>query len=115
MSDKDDTKKEGRFINVLSFSLLLDKDASLSPTLEVSKLDAEDFVEFMDDALPDFGYTHDLANLIRYGTDLVEDIESKIEEYCGMPTSEKHITEPIKKTEGTVEEVYKAIKNTKLN
>ena len=115
MSDNDDTKKEGRFINVLSFSLMLDKDASLSPTLEVSKLDAEDFIEFMDDALPDFSYTHDLANLIRYGSGLVDDIEPKMEEYWGVAAYEKEITEPAKKTEGTVEEVYKAIKSTKLN
>ena len=115
MSDMQDTKKEGRFINVLSFSLMLDKDLSLSPAIEVSKLDTEEFVEFMDEALPEFDYTHDIANLIGYATELVEAIVQSVETYCGMPTSEQVIEEPLNKKKGTVEEVYEAIKKTRLN
>jgi hypothetical protein len=115
MSDDNKAKKEGRFINVLSFSLMLDRSMSLSPTIEVSRLDPEQFVEYMDSLMPDFDYTHDIANLIGYCSELVEHVVAAVEEYCGPPTFQQDISEPTEKQDMSIEEVYKAIKSKKLN
>ncbi len=115
MSDDNKTKKEGRFINVLSFSLMLDRDMSLSPAIEVSRLDPEQFVEYMDSLMPDFDYTHDIANLIRYCSELVEHVVAAAEEYCGPPTFQQDIPEPIEKQDRDIKEIYNAIKSKKLN
>ena len=41
-------KKEGRYTPVLTFSLMLDANSSLNPAIEVSRVDPDDFIEYMD-------------------------------------------------------------------
>ena len=43
---KKKAKKEGRYTPVLTFSLMLDANNSLNPAIEVSKVDADDFIQW---------------------------------------------------------------------
>ena len=86
-----DIKKEGRYIPVLTFSLLLDSRNSMSPAVEVSKLDTKEFIEHMDHYMPDFDYTHDIANLIQYCNNLIDDLENPSKENKSLSVKIKEI------------------------
>ena len=115
MSDEVKTKKEGRYIPVLTFSLLLDAKNSMNPAVEVSKLDPKEFTEYMDHYMPDFDFTHDIANLINYCNALVEHMMSEIEEYCGSVTDIKFPDKPLPQETPSISTIHETIKKKKLN
>jgi hypothetical protein len=110
-----ETKKEGRYIPVLTFSLLLDSRNSMNPAVEVSKLDTKEFIEHMDHYMPDFDYTHDIASLIQYCNNLVDDIMNQMEEYCGSITDITFPDEPVNQEIPSITSIHKKIKKKKLN
>tara|TARA_R100000458_G_scaffold59690_1_gene71184 strand:+ start:1233 stop:1583 length:351 start_codon:yes stop_codon:yes gene_type:complete len=108
-------KKEGRYTPVLTFSLMLDANNSLNPAIEISKVDADDFIEYMDEYMPDFDYTHDIANLMKYCTALIESMMSQMEEYCGSVTDIQYPAEPIRQEVPDLPTLHQRIKSKKLN
>jgi hypothetical protein len=115
MSDETKTKKEGRYVPVLTFSLLLDAKNSMNPTVEVSKLDPKEFTDYMNQYMPDFDFTHDIANLISYCNKLIEHTMFEVEEYCGSATDIKFPSEPVEKGKPNIAKIYETIKKKKLN
>ena len=113
--DEKKAKKEARYIPVLKFSLLLDCQNSMSPAVEVSKIDAKEFIEHMDHYMPDFNYTHDIANLLHYCNELIENTIMEVEEYCGSITDIRFPKTPMKNSVADVSTIYETIKKKKLN
>ena len=116
MSDKrNGTKKEGRYTPVLTFSLMLDANNSLNPAIEVSKVDADDFIQYMDEYMPDFDYTHDIANLMKYCNNLIETMMSEMEEYCGSVTDIQYPSKAVEQEVPDIPTLHEKIKAKKLN
>ena len=116
MSDKKNgTKKEGRYTPVLTFSLMLDANSSLNTAIEVSKVDPDDFIEYMDEYMPDFDYTHDIANLMKYCNALIETMMSQMEEYCGSVTDIQYPSKAVQQEVPDLPTLHAKIKAKKLN
>ena len=104
----EDKKKENRYTPVLTFSLMLDAKNALNPAVEVSKIDPKDFITHMDEYMPDFDYTQDIAGLIEF-------VLKETEEYCGTITDVSYPSERVSSEIPDIPTLHQTIKKKKLN
>ena len=108
-------KKENRYTPVLTFSLLLDAKNALNPAVEVSKIDAKDFIQYMDEYMPEFDYTQDIAGLINHVSNLIEFVLKETEDYCGSITDVSYPNERVSTTVPDLPTLHETIKKKKFN
>ena len=108
-------KKENRYTPVLTFSLMLDAKNALNPAVEVSKIDPKDFITHMDEYMPDFDYTQDIAGLITHVGNLIDFVLKETEEYCGTITDVSYPSERVSNRIPDIPTLHQTIKKKKLN
>ena len=94
---------------------MLDAKNALNPAVEVSKIDPKDFITHMDEYMPDFDYTQDIAGLITHVGNLIDFVLKETEEYCGTITDVSYPSERVSSEIPDIPTLHQTIKKKKLN